>query len=418
MRVLFVYGNMYALGGIQTWLAQWTARLTSDGHEVALLTRPRMRPHDTTSEALDQIARDAEICLVDWDWTRSARGAQAVTLPECDVVVVCDLEALLVVAALSERLAGRKVVAGVFAPREYCWRAPLLQRRWVGHLARRMVRAFPLENFIFATDGMASQTGECADRDLSEAPVLPLAVDLEVAPVIADRTVDRRKIVSVARLVPYYTHHRQMIEVIERLRGAGHDFTYHAYGDGEDRGALEAEVRQRGLGDAVFFHGWIPHARFREAVHDAFVYIGLGTALIEAAACGIPSLVGIDGHPGPATYGFLQDTSGNDIGGYVPGHPEFPITERVMWLAGLDADAYEEVGRASRARAEEFGLERLRPRMVDILEHARPFVPSVSALDRAVGRADTRLAAALWKLGMNTPMDVRHVRPLAAEPTS
>jgi glycosyltransferase involved in cell wall biosynthesis len=411
MKILFVYDNMYDWGGIQTLLVRFAPKLRSMGHEVSLLSRPRGEAHDVTSAPIDQVARDATVHLADDDWLKAPRSLRGLALSPVDVIVPCDLRALLFTAILHRHvMPSAKVVVGIFATREYCWTASPFRRPWMRHLSRRIIRQLPADNLIFATDGMARHTGECASRDFSGSPVLPLAIDTDRLRPMVDRRVDRRKIVSVARLAPYYAHHRQMISVISDLRERGHGFMYHAYGDGEERAALEAEARRRGVDDGVFFHGSVPYDRFAEVVGDAFAYIGCGTALIEAAACGVPALVGIESLPRPVTYGFVQDTTGNEIGGYVPGDLEYPIAGRVLWLAGLDQGEYRRVGERSRARAEEFDVSVLLPRWVDILRRAQPTSFDISGTDRRLARIDALAAAALWKLGVDTSTTRRHVR--------
>jgi glycosyltransferase involved in cell wall biosynthesis len=407
---------MYVLGGIQTWLARMAPALTAQGNDVALLTRPRGQPFDTTSAIIDDLPREVTVHLGSRHWFRLLPAQLADREPP-DVVFACNVEALLLAAQVQQRLApAAKVVAGVFHPREYCWKAPLLRRRWRQHVAERLVGRLPLENFVFATDGMARQMGECLDRDMSGSPVLPLPIDTAKLRRLADRKVTPRKIVSVARLVPSYAHHGQMIRVIKELRERGHEFSYHAYGDGEDRDALEAEARRLGVDDAVFLHGAIPYERFTEAVGDAFAYIGLGTALLEAAACGVPALVGIDSHPAPETYGFLQETTGNDVGGYVPGHAVQPIADRLLWLADRSEEEYREVERGSRERAEEFGIAASLPAFLEILESAESFPVRVSGVDRALGQLDWLLEAVMLNLGAKDAIGQRHLRPVSPEP--
>src|SRR5437762_7248208 len=161
-------------------------------------------------------------------------------------------------------------------------------------------------------------------RDPSASPTIPIPVDTERLHPLPDRQIEPGKIVSVARLAPYYTYIRHMIRVIRDLRDRGHAFTFHSYGDGEERERLEAEARELGVGDAVFFHPAIPYDRFSDTLRDAFAFVGIGTSLLEAAACGVPALVAIDSHPDAAAHGFLHETVGNRIGGHVEGHPEYP----------------------------------------------------------------------------------------------
>jgi glycosyltransferase involved in cell wall biosynthesis len=411
MKILFVYGNMYDWGGIQTLLVRLAPRLRALGHDVSLLTRPRRGPWDVTSAVLDQIAASATVHVADDNWLKTPRRAlRSAALGPADVIVACDLRALMLTSMIQRYvLPGAGVVAAVFAPREYCWKRALLHRPWLRHLSTGIIRRVPLENLMFATDGMVRQTGDCAGRDLTGAPVLPLTIDTQSLRQSPHRRIDRRKIVSVARLAPYYTHHREMVGVIRELRGAGHDFSYHVYGEGPESGALEAEAHRLGVADALFLHGAIPYERFAEAVSDAFAYIGLGTALIEAAACGVPALVAIDSIPRPVCYGFIQDTTGNDIGGYVPGHREYPIAERIRWLADLPEDQYREVAERSRQRAEEFDTSVLVPRFVEILHDAGPVSLQIPWRDRQLARAEEVAHAALWKLGLDTSTTARHL---------
>jgi glycosyltransferase involved in cell wall biosynthesis len=277
-----------------------------------------------------------------------------------------------------------------------------------------MLEDLPAENFMFFSPSMREHpAAEFLSRDLSASPCVPIPIDTARLRPPAGRPVDGHKIVSVARLAPYYTYIRQMIRVIRELRDGGHDFTYHSYGDGELRADLEAEARDAGVDDAVFFHGAIPYDRFAEAVGDAFAYIGIGTGLLEAAACGVPALVAIDSHPGAATHGFIHETTGNTIGGHVEGHPEYPIAERLLWLASRTESEYAAVEQGSLARAAEFGLERLLPAFVDHLANARPYSPSISRAQLAIARFDWMAEAVMLKLGARDVLLERFMRPSA-----
>lgn len=413
MRIVFVYGNMYSVGGIQTLLARWIPKLRAQGHQVALLTRPASGPDDVTSEILDQIQQDATVHVADGHWLKAPRSLRGLRLGHADAIIPCNLQALLLSCVVQQHLTpSARIVLGVFAPREYCWKTSWLQRRWIQRRVELLLRELPLENFMFATDAMMRQTGECLGRDLRSSPVLPPAIDTERLRPPPNREINHRKIVSVQRLAPYYTYVAQMIRVIRDLRDQGHRFEYHVYGEGEMRAELEAESRRLGVNDAVVLHGAVPYDEFRSVVSDAFLYIGIGTGLIEAAACGIPALVAIDSHPGPVTYGFFQDTAGNDIGGYVPGHPEHPIPERVLWLAQRTSEEYQEMALAARVRAEEFSLDRLAPRFLEIVRGAAPWSAHISKTDRLLAALDGVRAAILRKLGVRDAMAERHPRKL------
>ena len=399
MRIVFVYPNAYALGGIETWLTRMLPALSDMGHEVALLTRPRVEPWDVTTEVIDRLSGHATIHLAGRHWFRGHRSI-APALPEADVLFAANLQAFLVAGLVQRHVLPRaRVVAGAFHPREYCSKSPLIQRRFGQNLTERLMRRMPAENFVVCTPGMARITGECLGRDLSAAPVFPIPVDVERFQPREAGNAKRGKIVAVARLNPIYGHHHHMIRVIRDLRAQGHDFTYHAYGEGPTRPELEAEVRRAGLEEAVFFHGTVPYERFGEVVSDAFAFVGTGTALVEAAACGVPALIALPGHREPMTHGWIQDAEGNEFGGPAPGHPEYPIAERLLGLAGRSGEEYRALELASRRRAEQYDIAQLLPRFVEALERTAPFSVRISAADCVLGQLDWLLEAVLLNLG-------------------
>jgi glycosyltransferase involved in cell wall biosynthesis len=399
VKVVFVYENVYAVGGIQTWLQRMVPRLLRDGHEVSLLTRPRGEAWDVTSETIDKLSEHVPVHLAPRHWFRAGGRAEP-PLEDVDVLFACSLEALLAAGFVQRRvLPDAKVVAGVFHPREYCANVPRLQRRFGLSLGVRVLRQLPLENMVFITEGTVRQTGDCVGRDLTGAPVLPIPIDTEALRPAEPRAVTQGKIASVARLAPQYAHHSQMIRVIDELRDDPHGFTYHAYGAGPSRADLEAEARARGVEDRVFLHGAIPYGHFADAIGDAFAFVGSGTSLLEAAACGVPALLTIAGESEPLTHGLFHETQANELGGWVPGHPKRPIAEQLRRLAHLPPGEYAEVGRAARARCEDFSLTRLVPRFMSILGNAEPFAVPVARRHGVIGRADSLLEALLVRVG-------------------
>jgi glycosyltransferase involved in cell wall biosynthesis len=80
--------------------------------------------------------------------------------------------------------------------------------------------------------------------------------------------------------------------IVERLP----DVSYVIAGDGSDRGRLEDKARDMGLADHVVFTGMVPEEEKADHYRLADVYVmpsrgeGFGFVLLEAMACGIPSI--------------------------------------------------------------------------------------------------------------------------------
>jgi hypothetical protein len=60
----------------------------------------------------------------------------------------------------------------------------------------------------------------------------------------------------------------------------------------------------------VTFFGKLEYKKMPSVLNDASLFIGSGTAIVEAAAAGVPCIIGIESIEQPQSYGFLTDTIG------------------------------------------------------------------------------------------------------------
>lgn len=113
----------------------------------------------------------------------------------------------------------------------------------------------------------------------------------------------RRVVVTVARLVPRKGIDR-LIRALPAVAAAVPDLMHLVVGDGECRGALEAQARDLGLADRVVFAGQVPEAELAAHFRLGEVFAmtnrrtedgedeGFGLVFLEAMACGVPVLGG------------------------------------------------------------------------------------------------------------------------------
>ena len=128
--------------------------------------------------------------------------------------------------------------------------------------------------------------------------LLPAASEGPSHPWFADD--GRRTVLGVGRLVPQ-KNFRLLIDAFATLR-RNHDARLVILGEGPDRAALEALVRQHGLQDVVALPGFVDNPYSCMARAGVFVlssdFEGLPTALIESLAVGTP-VVSTDCESGP-----------------------------------------------------------------------------------------------------------------------
>jgi glycosyltransferase involved in cell wall biosynthesis len=161
--------------------------------------------------------------------------------------------------------------------------------------------------------------------------------------------VDPPRFVYIGRL-KRYKGVEFLIQALAIARRDRPELTLDIAGSGDDRPRLEAVTRAAGQGEAVRFLGFVDEATrlqlLRESVANVFPSPkeGWGITVMEAAACGTPSLA--SNSPG------LRDSvRDGETGILVPHGDPAALAGEMLRLAG-DPALVERLGRAARAWAE------------------------------------------------------------------
>ena len=142
--------------------------------------------------------------------------------------------------------------------------------------------------------------------------ILPGAVDLAAfrpgpkPPELIERygLEGRRVALTVARIAPDFEKKgfMRMVALMPSLIERWPDLVYVIAGSGAAQPILEQLIRSHGLGDRVIVTGYIPPAELADHYRMADLFIlpstgeGLGIVLLEAQACGVPTIASkIDG---------------------------------------------------------------------------------------------------------------------------
>jgi glycosyltransferase involved in cell wall biosynthesis len=211
-------------------------------------------------------------------------------------MVICGHLHLLPMAWLAARLQGARLVLVIHGIEAW---GP--SNHPIANLLARRVDAFLAVSRYTATRFM-----RWANVLKERGFILPNCVDLDrFCPGNRDPALVARYglqsckvVLTVGRLgaQEQYKGFDEIIEVMPRLLQQIANLRYLIVGDGTDRARLEAKVRALGLSAEVIFAGRIPEAEKVAHYNLADVFVlpsrgeGFGIALIEAAACGVPTV--------------------------------------------------------------------------------------------------------------------------------
>lgn len=156
--------------------------------------------------------------------------------------------------------------------------------RWL--VAQALIRA----------DGVTAPCQYAADliRQAGLSPhrlvIVPLGVDTQLFHP-SDSVQAPNRLLAVGSLTTV-KRHDHLLDVLARLPGVALDIV----GDGPQLSALQARARSHGIADRVTFHGAVSHDALPHVYQQATLHIltswheAFGMVVIEAAACGIPSV--------------------------------------------------------------------------------------------------------------------------------
>ena len=145
------------------------------------------------------------------------------------------------------------------------------------------------------------------------------------------------------------------LRALELARRVRNDLTLDIAGTGEDRGRLEQLARSLGITAAVRFHGFVSEEQKIAMLRTTWANLfpspkeGWGITVMEAAACGTPSLA--SDSPG------LRDSVIDGVTGYLAPHGDAATLARRMLEFANDPSLVARLGTQARAHAERWSWD-------------------------------------------------------------
>lgn len=241
---------------------------------------------------------------------------------------------------------------GVYHSREYLWgdKTSLMRKKQLA-----IFNELPVNNVLFMNEYTTRLYSSVFAVNYTIA--LPIGVDtikyLESKP---DFTSCR--IISIGRLVDFKTYNRHMITSLHSLNNrTERNFIFEIYGDGPELESLKCLAKS--LNVKVNFYGKIEYESMPSILNGAFAFVGSGTAILEAAAAGIPSIVGVESIDSPLSHGFITQTTGLSFHEKGLDCKKIPYNEVISQLVSISLEEYENLSLNHRIRAEHFSLKNM-----------------------------------------------------------
>lgn len=384
--MIFFAGSLDLNGG-STFLIRMARALASRGERIAVVVINDVRHEDVVLK----LQEHADI-FYPGDFVnpmfRALGGTQlCVTLPlhraaikrmvekYGHVVHVMGVFGLVLAARWAAIQRCVRITAGVYHQNEFAFRS---RRRFVRRI-QAMFAKLPAANLVFFNEHNVNAYGEFFRRSYATARILPIGIEMPALPEPLP-AVQRGRIVSIGNLENFKTYNEYVIRTIAEMAASPPELRYDIYGEGIERPRLEALIESLHLQDRVVLHGRIPYARFPDALGGAMAFVGSGTALLEAAATGVPSIVGVESMPGPQTYGFLFDIDGLSYNEQSTGARYVTFRSLFDRLLAEDDAGVRALGMRCRTKALEFSIDRTATGFLEMERSAEVTTTRVGAM--------------------------------------
>lgn len=231
-----------------------------------------------------------------------------------------------------------KFTLGLYHSLEFCWGNPpfpYYERANRDFFFSKLNKA----SIYFFNESMLPLYESVSEQSFQAVNLFPLGVVEDSAkPVSMERHQAKTlRLVSVGRLVPFKTYNFHMLDMVAELVKKGVPVSYDIYGDGPCETQLQEKITRLALSNIVNLKGRLNYSQFAEIVSSYDIFIGSGTAIVEAASLGTCAIVGIENVAQPVSYGFIADLPGfsyNEDGLY----PKYPLSGFIKHYLSLTAE--------------------------------------------------------------------------------
>lgn len=405
MKIAFVHGHI-ALGGIETLMLKLSRAFAAAGDEVTIIAG-----RSENDDLERQLREAATVCFHPMSFIRGYprwRARRTLPLHDVDILLSMGAPQLLMASVLSSRAPRARIVTGVYSPWEYFPTQPVLRHDW--RLSERHFDALPDTNVIFMNEACRTEHRNAWQRSFDASPVIPLPVD--VAPLPRNRAVIRNKIVSIGRIVEFKPYHFHMIAILRELSARGIYCEYHVHGDGAALPRLRAEIARSPVRDQIHLHGPVDYSAIPAVLSDAWMFIGVGTAALDAAALGVPTVVAYESQT-PLSLGFFHETAEGEFGDTLSRGTRYPLLDKIVELATASLEGRARIARAGLRVAERYGTPRIAARYRDAFAAASRVALGANVADFARASAGAALSKVAGLFGRTNPAADRYVKRLA-----
>lgn len=335
--ILFIYDHLY-LGGIETLIIRCSKWLLDRGYNVKLILRAK----GDLFASLDPRVQVKVYGIVYSLFFTPVTGRLifgSSYYRDIDFIYTFRPEGLWIASVLAKVKKKRfKVLNCVYHPWEFYIRGH--SHYHTTSFSKILLSSFPKTNLAFMNQECQIAHEEYFGTKFNNSFIFPLPVT-GVPDYSQQRTPLNYKIVSIGSLKSFRPYNLFMIDIISDLIKSGFEVTYEIYGEGELRPLMEKKIKDLNLEKSVQLRGNLAYHNYYQALKEAYLFVGVGTAAIEAGFGGVPTIVPLGKSPlSSVSYGYLYELPKYNVGETTCDIQEKDVKELIIKLLKMSKEEY------------------------------------------------------------------------------
>lgn len=218
-----------------------------------------------------------------------------------------DLNSLIIFSGLCIllKIKSIKISLGIYHNQEYIFNKNRIYQK----ILFRYLNNIPEINWIFFNEAIRENYKNYFSKTFKRNSVIPIGYFFNNDLVHGNIN---GPIITISRFTKWKTYLYSILFVIKELKDEGIYRKCIFFGEGEIKKDLENLINDLKLNDLIQLNGNIKQQEFNNKIKGCSIFIGTGTSILEAAANGIPCLIGIENEPKENcfTYGLIGNIKG------------------------------------------------------------------------------------------------------------
>ncbi|MCU7961487.1 MULTISPECIES: glycosyltransferase [unclassified Shewanella] len=315
--MLFIYGAL-PVGGIETFFLRMAKERFNKNLSTSILLLAK--PEQSNQELLGEMKKYANVIFSNDIFYGPSLFCERLPLlmpikqkifldklREIDQIHVSDGMHALLGSRLAQQLEKNlPITVGFYHYIKYLWGGNKVA--WHEKVNRNFVFNYlPDESLLFFSEGNRDLYLKHKQQKFEKSKTFRLGVIDKKNVILKKDLVTPLKIAAVGRLVEFKTYNFYMVDVVKKLIDKGIDVRFAIYGDGPLKQQIQEKINKANLQDKIVLKGTLDYSKFDLTVSSYDLFIGSGTAIIQASSLGVPCITGIENMIEPKTYGYFCD---------------------------------------------------------------------------------------------------------------